>query len=133
LFRDFSFKELKYYFGFGFLFFILTTFLFVNLFFRFIHDSSLSLYWVLVIHDSTYIIAYFFQIFLIAFFFRLNLKRSILFIVPQFYLYEYISGLFVQGLDYFILAPKTLFVRIIILAIGIVLIYLPLRYMVRQK
>jgi len=127
LFKDFSPKELKYYLGFGFLFFILTTYIFTNLFFGLIYDSSMSLRTVLIIHDSLYSIMYLLLVLLLAFFFRLNRVRTILFVIPQFYIYEYLGGIFVEGLDYFIFAPKLIILRLIIIAITVFIVYLPLR------
>lgn len=127
MFKDFSPKELKYYLGFGFLFFILTTYIFTNLFFGLIYDSSMSLRTVLIIHDSLYSIMYLLLVLLLAFFFRLNRVRTILFVIPQFYIYEYLGGIFVEGLDYFIFAPKLIILRLIIIAITVFIVYLPLR------
>ncbi len=133
MFKGLSIKELKFYFGFGFLFFVLTTFLFTNLFFRVIYDSTLSLYVVLLIHDVLYFLSYSLQIYLLSLFFKLNLERTVLFTIPQFYIYEYLSGFFVQGIDYFIFAPKVIALRLIVLAIGSLLIYLSVRYFVRHN
>ncbi|MCX7957900.1 MAG: hypothetical protein N3B13_02545 [Deltaproteobacteria bacterium] len=133
MFKDFSPRELKYYFGFGFIFFIICSFLFINIFFSFIYQSQISLYLVLLIHDSFYILFYFLMIYLLAFFFRLHLGRTILFTVIQFYIYEYISGLFVEGTDYFIISPGVILLRIFILATGTALIYLVLRRIVNEK
>jgi len=128
LFKDFSPRELKYYFGSGFLFFVLAAFLFINLFFNYIYNSNISLFVVLLIHDSFYILFGFIQILILSFFFRLNLRRTILFTLPQFYIYEYISGFFVQGFSYFTAIPSVISLRFIILASGVLIIYLPLRY-----
>lgn len=127
MFKDFSKRELKYYFGFGFLFFILDTFLYLKIFFGFIYNANISVYWTLVIHDILYIVFYFLLIFSIAFFFRLNVKRAMLFVLPQFYLYEYLGGVFVEGIDYFVLAPKMFFIRLIILVLGAIVIYFSIR------
>ncbi|MCX7944439.1 MAG: hypothetical protein N2746_08030 [Deltaproteobacteria bacterium] len=132
MFEGFSIKELKYYFGFGFLFFILATFLFTNLFFSFIYDSKMPLYLVLILHDSIYVFFYLVEISMLAYFFRLNATRAMIFILPQFYIYEYLSGFFVQGLSYLTFTPRTVVLRIIILAIGIGLIYLLLRLIIRR-
>lgn len=128
MFKDFSKGELKYYFGFGFLFFILDTFLYLKIFFGFIYNTDIPLYWPLIIHDILYILFYFLLILFLAFFFRFNIKRAMLFVLPQFYLYEYLGGFFVEGVNHFVLTPKTLLVRLIILASGAVVIYFPLRY-----
>ncbi|MGB9600613.1 MAG: hypothetical protein ACP5QK_08900 [Myxococcota bacterium] len=127
MFKDFSAKELKYYFGLGFLFFILDASIFTTVFFNLIYNSKISLYLVLFIHDLFYFLSYFVLIGTIRFFFNMNLGRAILFIIPQFYVYEYISGIFVEGLNYFIFAPKVIIERLIILAIGTVLIYFSFR------
>ncbi len=127
MFKDFSVKELKYYFGFGFLFFILDAFLFLQIFFRFINNANISVYWSLIVHDIMYILFYLALILFLAIFFKLELKRTMLFVLPQFYIYEYLGGFIVQGMDYFILGPKMIFTRLIILALGAIIIYLTLR------
>lgn len=133
MFKDFSTREIKFYLGFGFLFFILCTFIFSNIFFSFIYDSNLSLYLVLTIHDTLYFLIYFIDIYLLAFFFKLNLKRTILFTIPQFYIYEYLSGLFVEGLSYFIIAPKVILLRLIIIVLGTFITYLSLKFIVEKR
>jgi hypothetical protein len=126
LFKDFSPKELKYYLGFGFIFFILTTFLFTHIFFGVIYNLYISLQTVLILHDLLYMVMYILLVLLLAFFFKLNRLRTILFVLPQFYIYEYLGGIFVEGIDYFILSPKLIAIRIFIVAIEIIVLYLTL-------
>lgn len=107
---------------------MLDTFLYLKVFFGFIYNTNLPVYLPLIVHDIFYVLFYFLLILFLAFFFRFNIKRAMLFVLPQFYLYESIGGFFVEGVNYFVLTPKMLLVRLIILASGVVVIYLPLRY-----
>lgn len=133
MFKDFSPRELKYYFGLGFLYFVCNAFLFTTIFFKFLYNSTLSLYIVLLIHDLFYVIFYLLLVGTIRFFFKPYIGRIILFTIPQFYIYEYISGIFVEGMDYFIFAPKVIIMRLIILALGTLLIYFSFRYIENEK
>lgn len=133
MFEDFSKKELKYYFGFGFIFFILDTFAFINLFFRYVYNWNIQLYTVLLIHDISYILSYSILIGLLSFFFKLNLKRAVLFTAPQFYIYEYAGGFFIQGFDYLHLSFKVFLMRLLILATGTTLIYLVFKRILRRS